>query len=69
MAKRSLFHYFKLSPKIIRLTAMLSIRFPLSLPSLSGAAFSLPDRRVGSSNGVQFAFIWQNLRFQWTAFL
>jgi transposase-like protein len=34
MKKRSPFRYFKTSPEIIRLTVMLYIRFPLSLPNV-----------------------------------
>ena len=34
MTKRSPFKYFKTSPEVIRLTMMLYVRFPLSLPNL-----------------------------------
>jgi putative transposase len=57
MTKRSPFRYFKTSPEIIRVAAMLYVCFPLSLPK--GADF-LPGRGVDSSH--------EPVRFWWHRF-
>ena len=57
MTKRSPFKYFKTSPEIIRLTAMLYVRFPLSLRNVEDL---LHERGIYVSH--------ETIRFWWNRF-
>jgi len=57
MAKRSPFRYFKTSPEVIRLAAMLYVRFPLSLRNVEDL---LHER------GIEFSH--EAVRYWWHRF-